>query len=287
VDSGQYNKTPLLDTQNYCYAVMTQGAYANAPARAPLRNFSEIICSVPQNNAPPCAPTLALNGIDCSTYTNCPSIGQTYSNTIKWHKLLTSRNCNPAIIGYNIYASPAGDQPFTLIAQGVTDTSYMQPNLPSLAMCYKVSALDQQGKESPLSDQFCFDNCPNYVLPNVFTPNDDKCNAVFSAYSLRDLGSNGSTPCAQLDSGQLSVWRMNCARFVNAVTFNVYNRWGKEVYSYQSDETNSIYIDWNGKDNAGKDLDEGTYYYVANVVFDVLDPKKQNTTLHGWVVILR
>jgi flagellar hook assembly protein FlgD len=80
---------------------------------------------------------------------------------------------------------------------------------------------------------------------------------------------------------------MNCARFVNAVTFNVYNRWGKEVYSYQSDETNSIYIDWNGKDNAGKDLDVGTYYYVANVVFDVLDPKKQNRTLHGWVVILR
>jgi len=44
---------------------------------------------------------------------------------------------------------------------------------------------------------------------------------------------------------------MSCARFVQGVTFTVYNRWGKEVYSYQSGGENNIYIDWKGKDNAG------------------------------------
>jgi len=59
------------------------------------------------------------------------------------------------------------------------------------------------------------------------------------------------------------------------------------VYSYQSGEMNSIYIDWDGKDNTGKDLDTGNYYYVADVVFDVIDPGKRNKALKGWLAILR
>ena len=80
---------------------------------------------------------------------------------------------------------------------------------------------------------------------------------------------------------------MSCARFVLGVTFAVYNRWGKEVYFYQSGGENTIYIDWNGKDNTGRDLDGGTYYFVANVVFDVVDPKKRNKTIKSWVQLLR
>jgi hypothetical protein len=295
LDSGQYSNTPLVETQTYCYAVMTRGSYGNPQIKSPLNNFSEITCSAPDNKVPPCAPTLAVTGIDCSSYSACPLIGTvqtTYSNTVKWKKAPTSASCNPFIKGYNVYASPFIGQPFTIIAPLVTDTFYVQSNLPSYAMCYKVSSVDLAGNESPLSDSFCFDNCPNYVLPNVFTPNGDKCNEVFSAYSLRSLTSlseNGSgvTPCSQLDSTQVNVLRTNCARFVSGVAFTVYNRWGKEVYSYQSGGENTIYIDWNGKDNAGHDLDAGTYYYVANVVFDVVDPKKQNRTLKGWVVIMR
>ena len=49
----------------------------------------------------------------------------------------------------------------------------------------------------------------------------------------------------------------------------------------------SIYIDWNGKDNTGRDLDAGTYYFAANVVFDVVDPKKRNKTIKGWLQLLR
>jgi len=295
LDLGQSKSTPLLETQTYCYAVMTQGTYENLPTKSPIRNFSEITCAVPADNTPPCATTLTMTGIDCSTYSACPVIGPTgqrnYSNTLSWNKPPVNLNCNPNLKGYNVYASPGVDQPFTLIPQAITDTFFVQSNLSSFAMCYKVSAITMKGIEGPLSNQFCFDNCPNYVLPNVFTPNGDKCNEVFSAYSLRNLqfleGETGISPCESLDSAQVETWRKNCARFVAGVSFHVFDRWGKEIYNYQSGGANSIYIDWNGKDNAGNDLEAGVYYYMANVVFEVIDTEKQNGTLKGWLMLMR
>src|SRR6267154_3565820 len=262
LDSGQYNHTPLLETQNYCYAVMTRGSYGNPKIHAPLINFSEITCSQPNDSVPPCKPVfdVSMKGLDCSTYAVCPVIGgsgsTSFSNTIKWNRP-TDPDCKKDIRGYNIYASAAIGQPFNKIATLVTDTFYVHKNLPSFAQCYQVSAVDRAGNESKLSEQFCFDNCPNYELPNVFTPNGDGCNDAFSAYSLRNYGEGN--PCSygsiKLDSIHVTNLQMSCARFVQGVTFTVYNRWGKEVYSYQSGGENNIYIDWKGKDNAGRDLD--------------------------------
>jgi len=293
LDSGQYNNKPLDQTQNYCYAVMTRGSYGNPKIHAPLINFSEITCSQPDDKVPPCKPVLAVQGIDCSTYSICPVIGNSgtgnFSNTIKWRRP-TGLNCKKDIKGYYVYYSPSVGQPFTKLTDNiVTDTFYVDNKLSSYARCYQVSAVDRAGNESAPSDQFCFDNCPNYELPNVFTPNGDGCNDLFSAYSLRNYGEGN--PCSygnsKQDSTHLANLQMSCARFVLGVTFTVYNRWGKEVYSYQSGGENTIYIDWNGKDNTGRDLDGGTYYFVANVVFDVVDPKKRNKTIKSWVQLIR
>jgi hypothetical protein len=294
LDSGQWNKTPLDQNKNYCYAVMTKGSYGNPKINAPLINYSEITCSQPADTVKPCKPVfdVALKGIDCSTYTACPVIGSTgtgnFSNTIFWNRP-RDPNCKKDIRGYNIYSTPSMDQPFALIATMVTDTFYVHKNLPSFAQCYQISAVDRAGNESKLSDQFCFDNCPNYELPNVFTPNGDGCNDVFSAYSLRNYGEGNpcSTGDAKRDSTHVASLQGACARFVLGVTFTVFNRWGKEVYSYQSGGENTIYIDWNGKDNTGHELDAGTYYFVANVVFDVVDPKKRNKSFKGWLQLLR
>jgi hypothetical protein len=153
--------------------------------------------------------------------------------------------------------------------------------LNTLAYCYKISAVDRSNNESELSDPVCNDNCPYYELPNVFTPDDgNDCNALFSAFSNRNLGGEESG-CTPVDT------QTRCARFVQHVAFKVYNRWGKEVYNYESGSERTIYIDWDGRDNDGKDLAAGVYFYVAEVTFDSVDPAKRNKNIKGWVHLIR
>lgn len=287
-DSG-----PLEKTQNYCYAVMTKGTYGNTRIKSPLKNFSEITCINLATSEPPCKPKISVTGIDCSNFNTCPIFSSTnnYSNTIRWLKPVDT-NCQKDIKGYNVYAANVVGDSFELLAEMVTDTFYVDGGLTSFARCYKVSAINRAGMESELSDQFCFDNCPYYELPNVFTPNGDGCNDRFSAYSIRFYGDDGwpcgSSPEVAKDALQYASIKAKCARFVLGVTFTVYNRWGREVYKFRSgDGENTIYIDWNGRDNHGHDLDAGVYYYSAAVVFDVVDPARRNHTIKGWVHLIR
>jgi hypothetical protein len=177
-----------------------------------------------------------------------------------------------------------------LYAENVRDTFFIDnnQNLKSFARCYKISAVDRSGNESEPSEQYCFDNCPNYELPNVFTPNGDPCNDTFSAYSDRvQVDEQGQGPCGPVDLRELSA---KCARFVERVEFRVYNRWGKEVFTHvgiKGDESRSIYIDWDGRDSSGQALSAGVYFYIAEVTFDVVDPAQQNRTIKGWVHLIR
>ncbi len=66
------------------------------------------------------------------------------------------------------------------------------------------------------------------------------------------------------------------------------NRWGKEVYTFNSqDGAKSVYIEWDGRDNGGSQLDAGNYYYVADIAFDAVDPKKKTARIKGWVQLIR
>jgi gliding motility-associated-like protein len=107
----------------------------------------------------------------------------------------------------------------------------------------------------------CNENCTNYELPNVFTPNGDDINDTFRP--------------------------KDCPRFVESVTLRVVNRWGKEVYSFTSSGDISIFINWDGKTNDGQELPTGVYYYVAEVKFTMRDPSRAHQTFKGWVQILR
>ncbi|MCW3084951.1 MAG: hypothetical protein JWP12_2317 [Bacteroidetes bacterium] len=72
------------------------------------------------------------------------------------------------------------------------------------------------------------------MVPNVFTPNGDGKNEIFGITS-------NSTGVAEL-SGQ------------------IFNRWGKEVYSW----TGSANSGWDGKINGNK-AEDGTYYYILKI----------------------
>ena len=83
---------------------------------------------------------------------------------------------------------------------------------------------------------------------------------------------------------------LKCARFVESVRVTIVNRWGREVFEYDSDDgqgENTILIDWDGRSNEGTPLASGVYYYVADVVFDVLDPETAEEQFSGWVHLRR
>ena len=135
-------------------------------------------------------------------------------------------------------------------------------------------------------------NIEDVMIPNVFTPNGDGCNALFSAFSDRVAidEKTGLDPCLNVPNDEEIA--THCARFVDAVNFKVYNRWGKEVFNYSGDRfgqggEKGIYIDWDGRDTQGHELSEGIYYYVATVTYDVVDPTQMKQTLKGWIHLIR
>jgi hypothetical protein len=285
VDAGKFNNEPLQDDQTYCYRIMTRGSYGNPAIEEPLENFSQIVCAQPSDTIPPCqvAMPVSIDAPDCENYTG--GCGETvFSNRIEWQRPVTG-DCQNDIDSYNIYVSTTAGGDFVLHATGVRDLFFEDKNLASNARCYRVAAVDRSGNEGPLSDPICIDNCPYYELPNVFTPNGDKCNDVFSAYSNRPIEGGGEEggPCTSIPPES----RVKCARFVDKVEFRVYNRWGKEVYRYESGGERTIYIDWDGRDEEGRELSSGVYYYVAEVTFITIDPEKRNQTIKGWVHLLR
>lgn len=291
-----FNDIGLENDQFYSYKVKARGSYGSMNPtlkdKDPLENFSQIKIARPNDSIPPCKPSFSvdLKGTDCSVST-CDA--KTYTNKLIWNE--PDPSCKLDIKNYNIYfAARIGDEFKKLpLTELVTSTEFEHKNLPSYAGCYKISAVDFAGNESKLSESFCFDNCPYYELPNVFTPNGDGCNDLFSAFSVRNItqgeapGSPIVTSCRDISPDQLLDLKKKCARFVSKVVFTVYNRWGGVVYSYESGGEKSIYIDWNGKDNGGTDLSSGVYYYEAQVTFDVVDPTNRNKTFKGWLQLLR
>jgi CHU_C Type IX secretion signal domain len=278
-DSGQYQSTALKTNETYCYRIMTRGAYGNPKIVEPLKNFSQIMCTQLDDEKPPCVPVLNVTGVNCEEAIKNTACGtQVFTNTLKWNRP-PDEACRADIRSYSVYvANQVGDE-FTLYAENVRDTFFTDSNenLKSFARCYKVRAVDRAGNESELSEEFCFDNCPYYELPNVFTPNDDNCNEKFSAYGDPERSPN----CGAIDDPG------KCARFVLDVDFVVYNRWGKEVYRLPQGKERSIYIRWNGRDSDGKELSAGVYYYKADVYFNTVDPAKERKEMKGWVHLLR
>jgi gliding motility-associated-like protein len=237
----------------------------------PLENRSQIICAKPDDNRLPCAPVLTFDGPECTEYVSEEACGTiTYVHELSW-KPNFSGNCDDELSGYRLYFNPEGmpDSTFTQVGQYTAQQlrGTLQ-NLPNYKGCYYITAVDRSGNESPKSNVVCVDNCPNYLLPNAFSPNSDGLNDTFMAFD---------NPFSK------------CPRFVSQVELFIVNRWGTEVFRYasQSAEENDPFIRWDGKDKSGNELPAGTYYYSGTVYFDVVDPSKKQQTLKGTIQLIR
>jgi gliding motility-associated-like protein len=261
---GLVNVT-IATNQSYCYKVETVGSYNNSKIKpAILYNFSQIICVSTTDTTKPCAPVLVIDLLDCAKIKPEDFCNQTsFTNNLSWTypENAAGKPCDPNVTSYKIYyARYEGDKP-ALIKEIKTPplplaTTFAHEGLTSFAGCYYVTAVNRFGRESPPSNTVCKDNCPAYVLPNVFTPNGDGKNDIFQPF--------------------------DCPSFVQSVQFKVFNRWGAKVF-----ETKDVKVNWNGKNNAGNDLSAGQYYYEAVVTFEALQKNPKPVQIKGWVQLLR
>jgi hypothetical protein len=269
LDDGSFNGEELDETLLYCYFVITRGSYGNPKIQRPLINFSQIACAQPNDTIPPTSPILTIELGDCEEFlSEQPCSFNEFSNFLTWERV------EDQLDYYNLYFSSTGEEPFELIGPEIppSQLEFVHTDLPSFKGCYYITAVDRSGNESDPSELACNDNCPNYVLPNIFTPNGDTFNELYNAFN-------------DIDDPELD--QSLCPRFVDKVTFTVINRNGKEVYTYVSGGENSILIGWDGKTNDGELLPAGTYYYSAEVEYDVLDPDLKKEVIKGWLDIAR
>jgi gliding motility-associated-like protein len=224
--SQTYTDTGLVNGATYCYYVKSIGLYSNPSIINPIENYSQIICDSPIDRTAPCPPTLTING-------NC----EFTENELIWNN--PNNSCADDVVSYNLYYTPVEGEEMELIAtfSSSTDTSFFHSNGSSLAGCYAITALDsiQYNNESESSNIVCFDNCPEYSLPNVFSPNADGNNDLFHAILPY--------------------------KYVESIEIEIYNRWGQVVYTTTNPDVN-----WDGKHkDSSTPVPDGVYYYLCTV----------------------
>ncbi len=270
-----YTDSLLNDEDYFSYRVMTRGTYGNATLPTLLNN-SQIVTLYPVNTLTPCSPALTIDQSDCKAkLSGVACADEAIQNNLTWMPN-TGTGCRKDIEAYRVYRQD--DQGNYVLLQQLDDLSWQDKNLTSFAYCYKVTSVDAQGNESTLSESACNDNCPYYELPNVFSPNGDGCNDLFTAYNSDALTTSGDCQPVEMQ---------RCARFVKSVRIKIMSRWGRELYSFYADEGNARYVNWDGRDRNGDLLESGVYYYVADVRFDVHNEDQKARRLKGWVHLLR
>jgi gliding motility-associated-like protein len=249
---GKTTQTTYIDTglhngSTYCYYVESVSEYTGASRIPhPLYDSSETTCGTPEDTIPPCPPPL-----------NVQAKCLLYEDSLIWHD--PDGLCPKAnkTVRYQIYFTPVenGDMYVIATINNPEDTIYVNSNLTSVAGCYAVIAIDSAGQTSVLNTE-CVDNCVDYQLPNVFTPNGDGINDFF-------------TPVEEY-------------RYVKDIDINIYNRWGQIVF-----HTTNPSINWNGNiDNSGGACPDGTYYYVC-VVNEIRVTGIEPITLKGFIQLIR
>lgn len=269
-DDGRHNGITLQKEIEYCYFVVTKGNYNIDILEYPLENKSQLVCARPDDDRLPCPPILSFEGPECSDFLSDKPCGQnTFTHELSWDPDF-SGVCDDELNAFRLYFSPDGeDGRFDLVAtypafqrNGIID------DLPNYKGCYYITAVDRSGNESDPSNIVCVDNCPAYFLPNAFTPNGDGINETFMAFD---------NPFDK------------CPRFVLGVEIFIVNRWGVEVFSFNSltSSENDIFIRWNGRDKNNNELPAGTYFYAATVKFDAFDPVLREQKFKGSIQLIR
>jgi len=184
---------------------------------------------------------------------NTPEFIYNFSQEICGTPIDTVGPCNP-----NLYYSPVENGNYNIIYSSEDLSTIRYDHIPQEGSfaCYYITAYDINGNESQPSDTLCIDNCPQYELPNTFTPNGDGANDEF-------------------------IPRKN--RFIDEVKFDLFNEWGVKVF-----ETTDPQISWDGNDLKGRPVDDGVYYYTCTLLDEIEEGVLQERSLlSGFIQVVR
>lgn len=242
-----YRITGLKNCEEYCYYIVDESELCISSNQL-FKNRSNINCAIPRD--PSQNPPVLSNKTNLCSDGNCTAtLIAPYIDTLFW---LPGGNGNCLTSNtYNIYFSPFKGEKLELLAT-VNDTFYVHQKTNSFAGCYYVTSIIN-GVESIPSNLVCIDNdCACFELPNIITPNGDQKNDLFRPFP---------TP-----------------KFVNSVSFKVYNRYGKLIFS----KDNDININWDPQD-----LPDGIYYYEADIQTIRVNKSDQAKIIKGWVHVVK
>jgi gliding motility-associated-like protein len=251
--STQYLDAPLSNDSTYCYKVEAKGRYTADGYKEPLVNFSQEACGNPRDTIPPCPPVLAV-----SNYCIDNQLPRDVINYLSW--TIPSDCPDSNISSYHIYYKSERGAEFTLIDSvvGKDNKQYNHELDLTLTGCYSLRSTDPSGNISDFSTEVCVSDCPDFKLPNAFTPNNDGKNDLY-------------TPILPYSG-------------VTRIQMKIFNRWGNLVF-----ETDDPDINWDGSDiKTGKQLPTAAYYYVCEVYFNTLEgEQKLETPLSGYIHLFR
>jgi gliding motility-associated-like protein len=213
----------LSNGVEYCYRVTSTGWRVLNDKLYENVNFSHTACGTPVDSIAPCPPSLNGHSLCDSSY-----------NHLMWN--YPDRSCAEDVVSYKLYFSPTFEDPPTVIAEFDDPNDSVYNHYPEIALsgCYFVTAIDSFGNESVPSVRLCLDECSNYELPNVFSPNGDGIN---------------------------DLYRPQRTSYVERVEMTIFNRWGIQVYYTEDPDVN-----WDGKiNNTDRLVASGVYYYICDV----------------------
>jgi gliding motility-associated-like protein len=219
-ENDHYSDTNLENGREYCYQVKSKGQRFINGIEYFTENFSHIACGTPKDTVPPCPPVLLVSSKCDSAY-----------NLLTW--TIKSDPCSSDIVKYNIYYTPQLSLAHSFL-DSTRITTYSHYPVTTLAACYYVTAIDSFGNESLPSTNMCVDQCFNYEIPNVFSPDGDNINDVLHPFPYQ---------------------------FVDKIDMKIFNRWGQLIF-----QTNNPDINWDGKIEKSNQLaSPGVYYYICDV----------------------
>lgn len=236
VTETHYTDYNLENGKTYCYYVEAEGYYWLPDTIGPLYNRSQQACGMPYDNEPPELPDITIT-------TDCQNV------EFAW--LFSSDSAATDAVHYYIYYKPTLEGALTCIDSfDNTQICYPAPCTYTISVsgsevlvgCYAMRVADSNRNITELTDSVCIDvfECLDYQLPNVFTPNGDGINDLFTPFMPY--------------SG------------VTKIEMEIFNRWGKRVF-----RTTDPDILWDGADETThQPSSDGVYYYGCKLYVNSL-----------------